>query len=228
MRKAAIGLALLGALLMALPAAAQTGEIQILVIVTLIGETPGSVHLVATEPVPEDLIGATCSGTAQTENNASEWDFNDLIIESGGNSAVIPDFEALAGGTTFMAGTLVLGSEIDVSIRIGPGGTSSEGTLIILNCSQPEPTTTTTVAATTTTDPGEPTTTTAPPVATTTTTPTGTEEGETPEGGVAAGGGATANGGGGLGLLMLGLGASAIVGAGFLAMASRDRDTRKE
>jgi len=226
MRKAAIGLALLGALLMALPAAAQTGEIHILVDGILRGD-PGDVFNVHTEVVDESLIGATCTGIASTENNASEHPNNDMIFASGGNTAVIPDYEAVANSTTAMAGTLTLGPTIEVSVRLGGAGISSGGVLIILTCAQPEPTTTTTVAATTTTDPGV-TTTTAPPVVTTTTAPTGTEEGETPEGGVAAGGGSTASGGGGLGLLMLALGASAIVGAGFLAMKSGERTTRKE
>jgi len=223
MRKVAIGLALFGALLMALPAAAQTGEIQILIVITLFDEPPGSVHNVHTEPVDESLIGASCTGFAVTENNSSEWPNNDLILTSGTDSAVIPDFEAVAGGSSFLAGTLTLGPTIDVSIRIGPGGVSSEGTFIVLSCAQPEVTTTVIVDPTTTTTTGPTTTTTA--AVTTTTQQTETEEGETPVGGPTAGGGSTA-GGNGLGLLTLALGAAAILGAGALAMMSRG--TREE
>jgi hypothetical protein len=218
MRRAAIGLALLGALLMALPAAAQTGEIRIFSDITLIGKPPGSIHLVHTETVDESLIGASCTGFAATENNASEWANNDLIIASGGNTAVIPDFEAVSGGTTFLAGTLTLGPTIDISIRLGRGGVTSGGTLIVLNCAQPEVTTTVIVDPTTTTEP----TTTTTAAVTTTTQQTETEEGETPVGGPTAGGGSTA-GGNGLGLLTLALGATAILGAGALAMMSRSR-----
>jgi hypothetical protein len=217
MRRAAIGLALLGALLMALPAAAQTGEIRIFSDITLIGKPPGSIHLVHTETVDESLIGASCTGFAATENNASEWANNDLIIASGGNTAVIPDFEAVSGGTTFLAGTLTLGPTIDISIRLGPGGVTSGGTLIVLSCAQPEVTTTVIVDPTTTTT----------AAVTTTTQQTESEEGETPVGGPTAGGGSTA-GGNGLGLLTLALGATAILGAGALAMMSRSRGTREE
>ncbi len=226
MRKVAIGLALFGALLMASPAAAQTGEIRIFSDITLIDKPPGSIHLVHTETVDESLIGASCTGFAATENNASEWANNDLIIASGGNSAVIPDFEAVAGGTTFLAGTLTIGPTIDISIRLGAGGVTSGGTLIVLSCAQPEVTTTVIVDPSTTTTIGPTTTTTA--AVTTTTGPTETEESPPPINGPAAGGGSTAPGGDGVGLLMLALGATAILGAGVLAMMSREHSTRDD
>ena len=228
MKRTAIGLALFGVFLIAIPAMAQANTIEIFIGEGLVKGEPGDVVRIHSETVDPNMVGWTCTGSATTGNNASEHSLNDFVLTSGGSSAVIPDWEAEAGATTSMSGTLVLGPTITIDLVLGTDGRASGGVLIALNCAQPEPTTTTTVAATTTTDPVDPTTTTTAAAVTTTAPPAvETEEGETPVGGPTAGGGSTA-GGNGLGLLTLALGATAIFGAGALAMMSRSRGTREE
>jgi len=220
MRTGAIGLAIVGALLLATPAMAQTSQIEIFLDHTLRGK-PGDVFVVHTESVDPALVGGTCSGTAQTENNASEHPNNDLIISSGESTTVIADFEAIAGMVTGSSANLTLGGTITVSVRLGGNGISSEGLQIAMSCTPPVPETTTSVPAppettVATTPPPQ-----APPATTTTTTTTTTPPKpetraiqavvQTPVGGVAAGGGSTAPTGAGQSLLA--------VGAGLLVLA---------
>ena len=209
MRRSAIALATVGLLIAAVPAWAQTNDIEIHFSGNLF-EPPGSITEIYNEAVDPSLVGQTCSGFAQTENNASVWLNNDLIIASGGTSTEILNYEAAAELTTFTSGTLTLGDRLTISVHMGPGGVSSEGLLVVLNCSQPEPPTTEPPPATTPPTEPPPTETTAPPPgATTTEAP--------PTGGVAAGGGGTAGAnpaapwvGGGALLLAVALGAAAL------------------
>jgi hypothetical protein len=211
MRKVTIGLALLAVLLIAVPAMAQeTDTIEIDIFGTVSGKTEGEIVPITSEAVPEGMVGWTCTGVAAGVNNESQHANNDFIISTGGTTGEILNWEAVSGATTAMTGTVVLGSTIDVSLRMGPSGVSSGGVVIILSCSAPTPPTTVppTTAPPTTAPP-----TTAPP----TTTPGTTEA--PPEGGVSAGGGATAGGGAEAAVLWLTGGALALLGgATVLAM----------
>ena len=201
MRTGAIGLAIVGALLVAAPAVAQTNQIEIFLDQVLRGD-PGDVFVVHTESVDPALVGGTCSGTARTENNASEHPSNDLLIASGVDAMTIPDFEAVAGQVTSMTGPVTLGESITVSIRLGGDGISSGGLHIAFSCTpqQPEPTTTTTEPepTTTVTSPPQPRTTVTTPPTTAPAPPADPEiraiqaVAEAPIGGVSAGGGSTA------------------------------------
>jgi hypothetical protein len=227
MRKATIGLALLAVLLIAVPAMAQTetGTIEIEVFGTVTGRTEGEIVPITTEPVPEGMVGWTCSGVAAGINNESQHLNNDFIISTGGTTGEILNWEAVSGATTPMTGTVVLGSTIDVSLRMGPSGVSSGGVVIILSCSAPTPPTTvppTTVPPTTVPPTTPPTT--VPPTTPPTTTPGTTEA--PPEGGVSAGGGATAGGGAEAAVLWLTGGALALLG-GATVLAMR-RTTGRE
>ena len=191
MRKASIALAVVGLLLLAVPVLAQSNTIEIEVAGINRGDE-GDIFRVASVDVDPGMVGWRCTGTAQTENNASEHPDNDFILTSGSSSTEILDWEAAAGEITNTSGTLVLGESITVDLRLGPDRVASGGVRIVLTCSPPPPpeTTTTTVPETTTTthvDP-PPSTVTIPPDDTTTTEPP-------PVGGVSAGGGATAVGG---------------------------------
>lgn len=229
MRTGAIGLAIVGALLLATPAMAQTSQIEIFLDQILRGK-PGDVFVVHTESVDPALVGGTCSGTAQTENNASEHPNNDLTISSGGSTTVIADFEAIAGMVTGSGATLTLGETITVSIRLGGNGISSEGLLIVLSCTPPVPETTTIVPP-----PPETTVVTTPPPRTPpSTTPPVTAPpkpetraiqavAETPVGGVAAGGGSTSDAGAGQPLMAAGAGLLALALALGLLAAQRAR-----
>jgi len=210
MRKATIGLALLAVLLIAIPAMAQTGTdtIEIFIDGSVEG-TQGEVIHLETVTVPEGMVGRTCTGVAEAQNNESQHVDNDFILSSGATTAEIPNWEAIELATTAMSGTLVLGPTVNVDLRLGPSGVSSGGVLIILSCAVPEPPETTPTTA-----PPPPTTAPPPP----TTTPTDTTE-PPPEGGVSAGGGATAGSSGEAAILWLGGGALALLGgATVLAM----------
>lgn len=221
MRRIAFTLALFGAVMVAAPAMAQTETILIEIDGTTRGDD-GSVTTVAELAVDPAMVGATCTGTAQTANNASEHPNNDFILSSGTSTVVIPDWEREAGAVVTTSMTLVLGDSITVELRLGPAKVSSGMVFITLTCAQPPPTTTTTTTTTppetttttTTTLPPPPattTTTTLPPATTTTTTttlpppattatttttapprPTTTTE-PPPVGGVSAGGGSMAS-----------------------------------
>jgi len=199
-------LAVVGLLLLAVPVLAQSNTIEIEVAGINRGDE-GDIFRVASVDVDPGMVGWRCTGTAQTENNASEHPDNDFILTSGSSSTEILDWEAAAGEITNTSGTLVLGESITVDLRLGPDRVASGEVRIVLTCSPPPPpeTTTTTVAETTTTTVAETTTTTVaettttthvdtpstvtiPPDDTTTTEPP-------PVGGVSAGGGATAAGG---------------------------------
>ncbi len=210
MRKAPIGLALLAVLLIAIPAMAQTETDTLEILVDgIVRGTPGEVIHLETVTVPEGMVGRTCTGVAESQNNESQHVDNDFILSSGATTAEIPNWEAVPLATTAMSGTLVLGPTVTVDLRLGPSGTSSGGVLIVLTCAAPEPPETTTTTA-----PPPPTTAPPPP----TTTPTDTTE-PPPEGGVSAGGGATAGRSGEAAMLWLGGGALALLGgATVLAM----------
>jgi len=210
MRKATIGLALLAVLLIAIPAMAQTetDTIEILVDGIVRGDEGEVIHLL-TVTVPEGMVGRTCTGSAESQNNESQHIDNDFILSSGATTAEIPNWEAVPLATTAMSGTLVLGPTVNVDLRLGPSEVSSGGVLIILSCAPPAPPETTTTTA-----PPPPTTGPPPP----TTTPTDTTE-PPPEGGVSAGGGSTAGRSGEAAMLWLGGGALALLGgATVLAM----------
>ena len=210
-RKASIALAVVGLLLLAVPVSAQSSTIVIEVTKTHLGDE-GEIIRVASVDVDPGMVGWLCTGTAQTENNASEHPDNDFILTSGSSSTEILDWEAVAAEITHTSGTLVLDESITVDLRLGPNGVSSGGVRIVLTCSPPPPpeTTTTTVAETTTTTVPETTTTTHvdPPPTTVTIPPDDTTTTEPPPvGGVSAGGGATAAGDWEAAVLWLGGGA---------------------
>jgi len=182
-----------GLLVFALPALAQSDEIVIEVDGINRG-VEGHIIRVASVDVDPAMAGWMCTATAQTLNDASENPGNDFILTSGSSSTEILDWEAEAGGVTTSTGTLVLGESITVDLRIGSNRVSSGGVMITLTCSPPPaPVTTTTIAAETTTTTLVDTTTTIPaaPAPPTTAGVTLTTE-PAPVGGVAAGGGSMA------------------------------------
>lgn len=216
MRKATIGLALLSVLLIAIPATAQTETDTIEIFFDgIVRGNPGEVKNLETVTVPEGMVGWTCTGLAESQNNESQHVDNDFILSSGATTAEIPNWEAVPLATTAMSGTLVLGTTVNVDLRLGPSGVSSGGVLIVLNCAAPPPPVTTPPTT-------APVATTTPPPATTT---PGTTEAP-PVGGVSAGGGATVGGGADAAMLWLAGGALALLG-GATVLAMR-RTTGRE
>lgn len=102
--------------------------------------------------VPEENQGQECSVVAHAQNQTSVHPDNDLLVTSGSSQVVIPDVEAEPGGTVEGEGTLVLGTTIVVSLRMGPDGVFSAGFDVIVDCPPDETTTTTTDVTTTTTE----------------------------------------------------------------------------
>ena len=175
----------------------------------------GEVVEVARIAVDAHLISATCIGTATVENNSSAHPGNDFIISSGGSSVVISDFERDVGTVTAATSQLVLGETVTASIRLGPHGIASLAgdTVVVVSVCQPQPPPTTTTTQQPPTTAQQPPTTTQAPAAI---------AAETPIGGVVAGGGGAAPANSGFELMMLGVGALALLGAfGLSALALR-------
>jgi len=133
----------------------------------------GSIISLADATVDASLVGATCDITLTTANNNSVHRDNTLIINTGGASAEIPGVEETPGQTTFGVVQMVIGATVNVSMQLGPDGTTSGGMTLLFDCAQ-QVTTTTTAAPTTTTTAAPTTTTTAAPTTTTTGGPTTT------------------------------------------------------
>jgi LPXTG-motif cell wall-anchored protein len=133
---------------------------------TVVRGEPGSEHLLATEQVAAENVGRECDVVAEGANNESTHPDTDLLVRSGGSEVVALDVERAPGVTTEASGTIVLGSDVSVFVRLGPDGVFSGGLVVTLDCAPPPPTTTTTTEAPTTTT--ESTTTTMAPSPTTT------------------------------------------------------------
>jgi hypothetical protein len=174
-----VGLAVTGALL--IPGTAVAQEPIITIPIDTVARESG---VLATAPVPAELQGSRCNVQADAENQSSVHPGNDLIVASGSDSETLFDVEREAGVLTTASGELTLGSEVTVSLSLGPDGIFSGGiTVTIGSCetvttTTPPPsesTTTTTSSHTTTTTTQPPTTTTGSPTEgpTSTTTTTG-------------------------------------------------------
>jgi len=113
-------------------------------------EDEGSITVMATEPVGEEYVGQTCTVTSIAENQESVHPGNNLTVSSGSSVVVLEDVESGANVIVTADGVLVLGTEIVVSLVMGPDEVFSAGLEVHVNCSSVEETTTTTEATTTT------------------------------------------------------------------------------
>ena len=172
-----VALAVTGALL--IPGAAVAQEPIITIPIDTVAHESG---VLATAPVPAEFQGSKCNVSAEADNNSSVHPGNDLIVASGFDSVTLFDVEREAGALTTASGDLTLGSEVTVSLSLGPDGIFSGGiTVTIGSCETvttttppPSETTTTTTSSTTTT-----TTTQSPTVSPTSTTTTTTTQSPT-------------------------------------------------
>ncbi len=110
---------------------------------------PGDVITVATTTVDPELVGATCEAELTDRNNESTHPNNDLIVTSGGESAVFEDVETEANSTTVIPGDITLGETVVVEIRLGEDGVSSGGLDLVFDCTNAVSPTTTEAPATT-------------------------------------------------------------------------------
>lgn len=165
-KRRATGLSVLSLALLLLVAPVAMGQEVAIEIPfeTVIRAEPGSVHLLATAPVPTELQGVTCPVAAVAENESSVHPGNNLIVATDGDSIVLEDVERAAGAITVAEEELTFGSTITVTLVLGEHGVFSAG-MVVRFCDIPVTTTTTTVETTTTTS--EASTTTIPTTTTT-------------------------------------------------------------
>lgn len=133
MRRFSIALTLLMTLILAAPALAQDSSFTIAVEGVADG-AEGDVIQVAEQAVDPALVGASCTVTASTENNSSVHPGNELIIATGGTEGTIPGVEEQPGQTLTLAGSVVLGETVTVSLRFGPDGVTSGGVVLTFDC----------------------------------------------------------------------------------------------
>lgn len=116
---------------------------------TVVEGAPGSEHQVATAAVAPEDQGRECTVAAEGVNNESQHPDTDLLVRSGGGEVVVPDVEREPGAHTEASGTLVLGSEVTVFVRLGSDGIFSGGMVVTVECAPlPTPTSTTTTVTT--------------------------------------------------------------------------------
>jgi hypothetical protein len=135
----------------ALPAVgAAIEEFSIVIPSRTVREPEGSTIVLATEPVGEEYVGQTCTATSVAENESSIHPGNNLTVASGDSVVVLEDVEGSANAIVTAEGELVLGSEIVISLVMGPDEVFSAGIEVLIDCSAVESTTTTLEATTTT------------------------------------------------------------------------------
>ncbi len=115
----------------------------------LISGVEGSVRTIGEVEVASDLVGQTCQVSVIGENQASVHPGNDLIVSTGGSSAVVVGVEDEVDAGINHTSQLVLGPSIVVQLRFGPDELSSLGFSLSFDCTQPATTTTSTTVATT-------------------------------------------------------------------------------
>lgn len=121
--------------------AAQASDLVVPVDTVLTGQSLGDEVLVASAAVPSELVGQTCDVQAIAVNQASIHPDNDLLIRTGSSSVVIPDVERAPNSVTPASGSVVLGTGVDVYVRMGPSTVFSAGMDVHFDCTAPTPTT---------------------------------------------------------------------------------------
>jgi LPXTG-motif cell wall-anchored protein len=117
---------------------------------TVVFIPPDTNLLLATEPVPEEFAGHSCGVTGISRNQDSVHPDNDLFIRSGTSEVVLQNVEDDPGGSVEGAGTLVLDSEVTVTLHMGPDAVFSAGLDVVIDCTQVTPTTIETTTTSTT------------------------------------------------------------------------------
>jgi len=149
-----VGFAVAPVVFVATPAWAQAEPILEIPLGTVVRGAPGSEHLLATVPVAPEDVGQECGAVVVGANNSSVHPNTDLFLRSGGSEVVALDVEREPAAVTETAGTLVLGTDVSIFVRLGADGVFSGGGLTVtLDC--PPETTTTEAPTTTTTVPVE-------------------------------------------------------------------------
>lgn len=119
---------------------------------TVVFAAEGTTTVLATAPVGDEFLGQVCTVAAEAKNQSSVHPNNDLIVASGGSVVTLEDVEGTAGGVVTANGQLTLGSDIVVSLLMGPDGVFSAGFKVHVECVAAVSTSTTVATTTTTTE----------------------------------------------------------------------------
>jgi hypothetical protein len=120
-----------------LPASAQGEPVLEIPVDTVVQGAPGSEHLLATVAVAPEDVGRECGVVVEGVNNESAHPNTDLLVRSGGGEVVALDVEREPNVTTEATGTLVLGTDVSVFVRLGPDGVFSGGLVVTVECVPP-------------------------------------------------------------------------------------------
>ena len=116
------------------PAAAQDGTVITVPVDTVVRGAPGSEYLVASVAVAAEDVGRQCSVAAEGINQESVHPNSDLLVRSGGGEVALLDVEREANVRTEATGTLTLGTDVSVFVRLGPDGLFSGGLVLTIDC----------------------------------------------------------------------------------------------
>ena len=126
--------ALLSLGIFALPAGAAEDEISLEPTEQYIQGEAGSVHTVATETVPADLVGKDCDVRVTTVNGGSVHPGNTVITTTGDSVSEMADVEASAEARVVGVHRVTLGESIKVDLKLGDEGLSSLGFTVGFEC----------------------------------------------------------------------------------------------
>lgn len=119
----------------------EGGNFEIVIPVSTVVRGPEGSEIVLMQlATPADLVGATCEITAMSENQSSVHPDNDLMV----SGVLIPNVEGEPGGKVVANDDVVLGSNIVISLLMGPDGVFSAGLTVGFNCISVAATSTTT------------------------------------------------------------------------------------
>jgi hypothetical protein len=99
---------------------------------------PGTLTRLAVVDVDPAQVGRLCTLSVVSQNQASVHEGNDLIITSGEASTELRDVEAEVDAAVDLSVDVVLGSTIEVDLRMGPDRMSSLGFSLWLDCGDVE------------------------------------------------------------------------------------------
>ena len=137
--RVAVVLVLATMLAFASPAGAQADSFTISLDGVIRGQAEGDIVELVDQAVAPALVGATCTVTGATENNGSVHPGNNVIIATGDATATVPGVEDVPGQVVVGSGSLVLGSNVVVSLEFGPDGITSGGVALAFDCAAAAP-----------------------------------------------------------------------------------------
>jgi hypothetical protein len=120
-------------------AGASADGIFVIPVDTLIHAEPGSLTVLAEATTPPELVGSSCEALAVAQNQESVHPQNNIIIETGGTSAVLADVEGAVDKTTYASGVVTLGPTVKLTLEMGPHGWFSGGFAVVMDteCTPP-------------------------------------------------------------------------------------------